>query len=243
MSGDGGPQIAEQPPRITHVDAAGKRSVAAIEESYRVSLPTERRVLLDRFRLVDVARKVVGVGSVGTRCYVALLLDHLDEPLFLQIKEARRSVWDQTPNDSTMNNQGKRVVIGQRVMQATPDVFLGWTSESDADFYVRQLLTTKRVPRLDSMSPRRFREYASLCALALARGHARSGRAAEVSGYVGRSSTFPDSVVGFAIAYADQTERDHLRLLTAINDRHFTTAETIPIPMVGAANTVSRGAW
>jgi uncharacterized protein (DUF2252 family) len=221
--GDAGArQIADRPPLISHVDEPHRDAVAAIEHSYRTSLPQERRILLDQFRLVDVARKVVGVGSVGTRCYVALLLDDLDAPLFLQIKEARQSVWARIRRDQTQPvNQGKRVVTGQRVMQAAPDVFLGWTSDSTRDFYVRQLADMKWAPHLASLSPSRLRDYASLCARALARGHARSGRAAEIAGYLGTSTKFGDAMVTFAFAYAHQTERDFRCLVDAVNDGHF----------------------
>ena len=222
---DGGPpKIAEQPPLIVGIDTAKQDGVIAVLQSYRSSLPEERRVLLDQFRLVDVAIKVVGVGSVGTHCYVALLLDESDAPLFLQIKEARRPVWTRGRDGSHHSmHQGQRVVIGQRVMQAAADVFLGWTSDGDVDFYVRQLADMKRSPHLDRMSPERLALYASLCARALARGHARSGRVAQVAGYIGTSSTFANAIVDFAFAYADQTESDHRRFVEAVNDGHFST--------------------
>jgi uncharacterized protein (DUF2252 family) len=217
----GAPKIAEQPPLIVGIDAALRERAVAIEQSYRASLPEERRVLLDQFRLVDVALKVVGVGSVGTHCFVALLLDESDAPLFLQIKEARRPVWTRGRGSEQSVHQGQRVVIGQRVMQAAADVFLGWTSDGALDFYVRQLADMKRSPRLDRMSPQRLARYASLCARALARGHARSGHVAQVAGYIGSSPTFANAMVDFALAYADQTERDHRRFVEAVNDGHF----------------------
>ena len=221
--GDAGARrIADRPPLISHVDDTHRDAIATLEHSYRTSLPQERRILLDRFRLMDVARKVVGVGSVGTRCYVALLLDDLEAPLFLQIKEARPSVWAREHYGPTQSiNQGKRVVTGQRVMQAAPDVFLGWTSDSKRDFYVRQLADMKRAPHLANLSPSRLTDYAALCARALARGHARSGRAAAMIGYIGTSTTFADAMVTFAFAYANQTEQDYRRLVEAVNDGHF----------------------
>jgi uncharacterized protein (DUF2252 family) len=221
--GDAGArQIADRPPLISHVDETHRDAIAAIERSYRTSLPPERRILLDRFRLVDVARKVVGVGSVGTRCYVALLLDDVEAPLFLQIKEARQSVWTRVHHGPTeLTNHGKGVVTGQRVMQTAPDVFLGWTSDGNRDFYVRQLADMKWAPHLANLSPSRFSNYASLCARALARGHARSGRAAEMVGYLGTSERFADAMMTFALAYAHQTERDYRCLVEAVNDGHF----------------------
>jgi uncharacterized protein (DUF2252 family) len=220
----GVPKIVERPPLIVEVDAALHERAVAIEQSYRASLPEERRVLLDQFRLVDVALKVVGVGSVGTDCFVALFFDESNAPLFLQIKEARRPVWTRGRGDSDQSvHQGQRVVTGQRVMHAAADVFLGWTSDSGRDFYVRQLADMKRSPRLDRMSPQRLGRYASLCARALARGHARSGQVAEVAGYIGSSPMFANAMVDFALAYAEQTERDHRRFVEAVNDGRFST--------------------
>jgi uncharacterized protein (DUF2252 family) len=225
---DGDFRIVESPPLIVRPESRpGER--AAVEvlgewlEGYRASLASDRRALLDQYRIVDAVRKVVGVGSVGTRCHVVLLRGVSErDPLFLQVKEAGRSVLEPYVAAGRYTYQGRRVVEGQRLLQAAPDIFLGWgrLTHRDGvtlDYYVRQLRDMK-----GSVEPVRgvtkvtgFTQYAGLCGWALALAHARSGDAARIAGYLGRSDTFAKAVARFAVAYADQTERDHAALVEA----------------------------
>ncbi|WP_395818297.1 DUF2252 domain-containing protein [Archangium minus] len=176
---------------------------------YLSSLQGDRGTLVRRYQTVDVARKVVGVGSVGTRCYIALLLGaHEEDPLFLQVKEAGPSVLEPFAGKSTYPHAGQRVVEGQRLMQAASDIFLGWCQVGGRDFYVRQLRDMKGSIDVERLSPRGLREYASLCGQTLARAHARGGDAAMLRGYLGRSRAFDQALCRFARAYADQTEQD-----------------------------------
>jgi uncharacterized protein (DUF2252 family) len=188
---------------------------------YRDSLPDDRRVLLDRYRLVDVAMKVVGIGSVGTRCAVALLEEEQrKQPLFLQFKEAERSVLAPYAGRSLYPNQGQRVVAGQRLMQAASDILLGWsrveTKRHQFDFYFRQLRERKESVDLGAMSAAGFADYAALCGWALARAHARSGDAACIAGYAGKGAGLDRAIAAFAVAYAEQVERDHAHLAAAV---------------------------
>lgn len=178
---------------------------------YSNTLKEDRRTLLDRFRLVDAAFKVVGVGSVGTRCLVMLLQDNYDQPLFLQLKEARNSVLEPYTQRCIHGHQGKRVVFGQRLMQAASDLFLGWTTgPGDRHFYVRQLRDMKAAPSLDSFtSTESLTAFGQACAWALARAHAKSGgQAAELAGYIGQSDKFDQAIASYALNYADQVRRD-----------------------------------
>jgi uncharacterized protein (DUF2252 family) len=183
--------------------------------TYRHSLQPDRRHLLDGYVLVDFARKVVGVGSVGTRCWIALLLGRDDQdPLFLQIKEATSSVLAEYAGKSGYANHGQRVVEGQRLLQAASDTLLGWLGTAGLDgqprnFYVRQLWDWKVSADIESMTPAIMRIYAQLCGWTLARGHARSGDRIALAGYLGSSQTFDNAIADFASAYADQNERDH----------------------------------
>ena len=165
---------------------------------------------------MDVAAKVVGVGSVGTRCGVLLLMASEWDPLFLQVKEARPSVLERWAGKSTYPNHGQRVVVGQRLLQPATDAFLGWTSSERAHFYVRQLHDLKFKPLVESMGPAALIDYAALCGWALARAHARSGDALAISAYLGRKDVFDEAVGDFAEAYADQTEKDHAALAAAV---------------------------
>jgi uncharacterized protein (DUF2252 family) len=177
--------------------------------SYYSSLQEDRRALLERYRLVDFALKVVGVGSVGTRCFIVLLdSSHSDDPLFLQIKEAQASILEPHVERSPHHNHGRRVVIGQRLMQSTSDIFLGWASDGGYDYYVRQLRDMKGTADVERMSGEEFIDYAVLCGWVLARAHARSGDAAQIAGYLGKADAFDNAIAEFAAAYADQTERD-----------------------------------
>jgi uncharacterized protein (DUF2252 family) len=216
---DGHPKILDQPPLIFHADE-GELSHAAIDAflaTYRTCLPQERRMLFDRFEFVDVAYKVVGVGSVGTRCLIALLMADADDPLFLQLKEARPSVLEAYTRKTKFENNGERVVVGQRLMQAASDIFLGWSHGPEGrQFYVRQLRDMKMSPDVESQSRNVMRSYASLCGMTLARAHDKAGAGASVAGYLGKSDAFDEAVGDYAIAYADQVERDYEVFVKAI---------------------------
>jgi uncharacterized protein (DUF2252 family) len=217
---DGRRRIADRPPLIFHPPASDpfEHDPRELFLHYRRSLPDERRTLLDRYELVDVAMKVVGVGSVGTRCAVALMSAGADDDLLLQFKEARPSVLQKYAAKSGFTNQGQRVVVGQRLMQAASDIFLGWsrTGDSGFDFYVRQLRDMKGSADLSTMSHGDFTEYAECCAWALARAHARSGDAIQLAAYLGSGDAFDAAIARFADAYADQTERDHADFQRAV---------------------------
>jgi uncharacterized protein (DUF2252 family) len=218
----GRPRIIDHAPLIYHPRerAAIGKYVRQMFQRYRVTLPEERRVLLDRYELVDVARKVVGVGSVGTRCAVALLMAGPHDPLFLQFKEARASVLEPYAGKSRYANQGERVVTGQRMLQSASDVFLGWTSDGRGhDFYFRQLRDMRMKIDVEAMSKQDWFEYVTLCGWVLARGHARTGDAARIAGYLGKTEAFDEAIMRFAIAYADRTELDYAMLLKAIRAR------------------------
>jgi uncharacterized protein (DUF2252 family) len=178
-------------------------------------LREDRHVLLSKYNYVDVVHKVVGVGSVGTRCYVALLLGNgTDDPLFLQIKEARASVYEPYVGRSAFSNHGERVVMGQRLMQASSGIFLGWTRLGPIDFYIRQLRDMKLSVDISTLSEGGFNEYAKFCGWALARAHARCGDPAMISGYLGQKDVFDQAIATFAELYADQAERDHAALVS-----------------------------
>jgi uncharacterized protein (DUF2252 family) len=189
-------------------------------EAYLASLPEDRRILLQRYRILDVVRKVVGVGSVGTRCWVMLLTGaDDDDPLFLQVKEAQPSVlapYFTSEDDS--GSQGRRVVRGQRMIQGSPDIFLGWCELRGRHFYVRQLRDMKGGIDITPgvVKPRHFVEYCQLCGWALALAHAKSGDAAQIAGYMGKSEVMDEAIADFAVAYGQRTRDDHRLLLAAI---------------------------
>jgi len=217
---DGHRMINDDPPLMVRVPEGDeiRVQVNAILESYKRTLHEDRRHLLDRYRFVDVARKVVGVGSVGTRAYV-VLLEGRDEndPLFLQVKEAGASVLENYVKSNTYEHHGHRVVAGQRLMQAASDIFLGWFRGTEGrDFYWRQLRDMKGSANVESMSPDELALYARICGWALARAHARSGDRVQIAAYLGKSERFDKAVAGFGEAYADQTERDHAALFAAV---------------------------
>ncbi|MGA7953137.1 MAG: DUF2252 domain-containing protein [Gloeobacterales cyanobacterium] len=214
----GRPRIVEQPPVLFHpaVEDFEERVREGLED-YRQSLSVERRVLFDRYRLEDTALKVVGIGSVGTRCFIGLFFSEDNHPLILQIKEARRSVLEPYTEKSQFDNQGQRVVIGQRLMQSSSDIFLGWTrGRGGYDFYVRQLRDMKFSIPLEGYSVVELKRYADFCGWTLARAHAKSGYAATISGYLGKGNQFDQAMGQFAIAYADQTEQDYQALVKAV---------------------------
>ena len=215
------PVIRDTPPLIVHVRAHMARGYASTLEaafaSYRESLPEHRRVLLDRYRIQDLALKVVGVGSVGRACGIMLLMADETDPLFLQIKEAAPSVLEPFAGKSRHQNHGQRVVNGCQLMQAASDLFLGWTQgEKGRHFFVRQLRDVKISPMVETYSQQTLREYAEVCGWALARAHARSGDPCAISGYLGKKDVFDEAVADFSVAYADQVERDYEVLKKAV---------------------------
>ena len=210
--------IKPDPPVLTRLkDDELTRMLSALVQEYRTTLREDRHVLLSKYRYVDVVHKVVGVGSVGTRCYVTLLLgSDINDPLFLQIKEAQASVYEPYLGRSTFANHGQRVVMGQRLMQASSGIFLGWTRLRSIDFYIRQLRDMKLSVDISTLIEGGFIEYSKFCGWALARAHARSGDPAMISGYLGQKDVFDQAIAAFAETYADQTERDHATLVAHI---------------------------
>jgi uncharacterized protein (DUF2252 family) len=187
-------------------------------QSYVKSLADDRRFLLEQYRIVDVARKVVGVGSVGTRCWVIFLKgNHDEDPLFLQLKETQPSVLEPFAAKSKYKNNGQRVVAGQRLIQGAPDIFLGWGEQNGLQYYVRQLRDMKGGVEFDrdKVKIENLPQYCAVCAWALALAHAKSGDAALIGGYVGKKDDLDEAMVRFAFAYADQTERDYQSLVAA----------------------------
>jgi uncharacterized protein (DUF2252 family) len=204
-------------------------AVERVLERYLASLALDRQVLVTKYRLVDVARKVVGVGSVGTRCWIILLQGASEaDPLFLQFKEAQPSVLAPFFEAKTFKNEGQRVVEGQRLIQAAPDIFLGWGEIEGSDFYIRQLRDMKGSVEFDAENwrPKGMVEYAGLCGWALALAHAKSGDAAMIAGYVGKSTVLDDALTAFAFAYADQTARDFEALKKAAREKRISVAST-----------------
>ena len=203
--------------------------------SYRRSLQPDRRHLLESYRMVDFARKVVGVGSVGTRCWVALMLGRDDsDPLFLQIKEAEASVLEPYAGRSGYANHGQRVVEGQRLLQASSDILLGWIRTTgvdgvERDYYVRQLWDWKFSADIDAMSPATMAVYARLCGWTLARGHARSGDRVAIAAYLGTGESFDKAISEFAIAYADQNQRDFAAVKDAFGREAFSDLGAPPV--------------
>ena len=215
------PKIKDEPPLIFHTTemlTPGVQSdYAAVIETYRQSLPEHIRMLFNRFHYRDLALKVVGVGSVGTMCGVALFMAGDQDPLFLQVKEARKSVLEPFAGKSAYPNQGQRVVHGQRLIQTASDVFLGWTrGVSGRDFYIRQLRDLKLSAIIEDWDTETMRHYAKMCAHALARAHARSGDPAMISGYIGTSKSFDEAIGEFAVEYAAQNSLDYRAFIRAI---------------------------
>ena len=211
-------RLVDQPPILFHVAEPDfdERIREAIAD-YRNSLSDDRRVLLDRYRLEDHAMKIVGIGSVGTRCYIGLLFSEDGHPLILQFKEAVRSVLEPYAGKSAYDNQGQRVVTGQRLMQSSSDIFLGWVrGRRGYDFYVRQLRDMKMSIPVEGFSAVRLARYARMCGWTLARAHDKSGDAATISGYLGKGDSFDQALGQYALAYADQTQKDHAALVNAI---------------------------
>jgi uncharacterized protein (DUF2252 family) len=235
---DGRPRIISDPPVLVPVDelipaaqdrASLEAEITGLIAKYRRTLETDRRYLLQQYEFRDMARKVVGVGSVGTRCWIILMLGRDDsDPLFLQVKEAEASVLSQYVGASKYANQGQRVVAGQRLMQASGDIFLGWQRTEAGldgrtrDFYVRQLRDWKFSVDIEALRPAGLRMYAEFCGWTLARAHARSGDRIAIAAYLGGSDVFDRAIAQFAVAYADQNERDHQSLTDAVKSGRIT---------------------
>jgi uncharacterized protein (DUF2252 family) len=240
---DGRPRIISDPPLLVPIDdlvpqdrdrRAFESQLADLISKYRRTLASDRRFLLDQFEFADMARKVVGVGSVGTRCWIMLMLGRDDsDPLFLQVKEAEESVLSRFVGASEYADQGQRVVAGQRLMQASSDIFLGW-QRSEAgldgqarDFYVRQLRDWKYSIDIETLVPRGMRLYGQLCGWTLARAHARSGDRIAIAAYLGGSDVFDEAIGRFAAAYADQNQRDYEALVAAVSSGRISAARDI----------------
>ncbi len=212
---DGQPRIKDSPPLTEHVPM--RFEPTGVVTGYVSSVPEDRRKLLGRYRIVDWARKVVGVGSVGTDDAVVLLLGDSDsDPLFLQVKEAQPSVLEPFAGASEYANHGQRVVEGQRLMQAASDIFLGWTRIEERDYYVRQLRDMKGSIPVEKLSSSELVDYARACGAVLARAHARSGDPVAIAAYLGRGDVFDQAMSRFAVAYAAQTQKDHKRFVDAV---------------------------
>jgi len=211
-----------------------RMQVDGLVTRYRRTLEPDRRLLLDQYELTDIAHKVVGVGSVGTRCWIVLMLgrDHRD-PLFLQVKQAQRSVLAPFAGASKIANEGQRVVTGQRIMQAAGDAFLGWNGTKSGmdgesrNFYVRQLRDWKYSIDVAELAPAGLRQYGELCGWTLARAHARSGDRVAIAAYLGSSDVFDRAVTEFASSYADQNERDHQALADAAASGRITAVRDV----------------
>jgi uncharacterized protein (DUF2252 family) len=216
---DGRRRFRDNPPLVFHPPQGDRfhNEVRLFLERYRATLQDDRRTLLDQYHVVDLAMKVVGVGSVGTRCAILLLMAGDDDLLVLQYKEAVASVLEPYVGKSRYKHHAQRVVCGQRLLQSASDLFLGWASdEHGRDFYFRQLRDMKTSVTLDGLSPSAFTRYAELCGAALARGHGKSSDPALIAGYLGDGAAFDTAVAEFASTYADQTERDHASLAQAV---------------------------
>jgi uncharacterized protein (DUF2252 family) len=238
---DGEPRIIADPPLVVPVrDMVGAEALSehhdelmGVYRTYRRSLQPDRRHLLEQYRLVDMARKVVGVGSVGTRCWVLLLMGRDDaDPVFLQVKEAQQSVLARFVGRSKVANEGERVVRGQHLMQASSDIFLGWVrgrglDGESRDFYVRQLWDWKVTADPRTINPDNLVLYGRMCAWTLARAHARSGDRIAIAAYLGTSATFDKAVCAFAQAYADQNDRDYEAFAAAVKEGVLPVAEGV----------------
>jgi uncharacterized protein (DUF2252 family) len=215
-------RIKEKPPLILPLSGQRDNTHEIVArtafDSYKMTLPEERRILLDRYELADVAFKVVGVGSVGTFCAIGLFVTRDDQTLFLQLKEAQTSVLAPYAGPSVYQNQGRRVVVGQRIMQAVPDLFLGWTEDrgDDQHCYIRQLKDSRLALIGSDLAEGALPYHATLCGVTLARAHARSGDPARIAGYLGTGTAFDNAIAHFAVAYAAENQADWRLFLEAI---------------------------
>ncbi|WP_254972139.1 DUF2252 domain-containing protein [Cyanobium sp. Candia 9D4] len=214
----GRPRLVDQPPVLFHPAVEDFESIVREGlEDYRQTLSDERRILFDRYRFEDAALKVVGIGSVGTRCFIALFFSEDNHPLMLQFKEALHSVLEPYTEISRYGNQGERVVMGQRLIHSSSDIFLGWfRSRNGRDFYVRQLRDMKVSFPIEGFSSVQLMRYAEICGWSLARAHAKSGDGTTICGYLGKGDQFDKAMGKFAVAYANQTEHDHSALVAAV---------------------------
>jgi hypothetical protein len=239
---DGKPRIVDESPLIVPADkmATGDELehmfdvLHRVLREYRETLEFDRRVLLEQFDLTDLAHKVVGVGSVGTRAWIALYLGRDgQDPLFLQLKEADPSVLEEFLAPSEFKNHGQRVVVGQRLMQATSDIFLGWLhvdaglDGKPRDFYGRQLKDWKGSAEIEQMVPKGMAKYGELCGWTLARAHARSGDRVAIAAYLGNGDSFDRAILEFSKAYTDQNDRDYQQLAAAVKSGRITAQEGV----------------
>ncbi|MFE1591869.1 DUF2252 domain-containing protein [Nocardia sp. NPDC058705] len=224
---DGIPRIKSQPPLLMPMETSDEKIVKSVLAEYRRSLPDQMRVLINRYVMVDAAVKVVGVGSVGTRCYIVLLMDkESGTPLFLQVKEADISVLAPYQKPSRYQQQGHRVVAGQRLMQAASDIFLGWaTGPAGVDFYWRQFRDMKGSVNIEDLSHHQLANYGALCGGVLARAHCRSGDPIAIDTYIGSSDKFDNALSDFAMSYSDQNAADYRLLIAAIKDGQVEVAD------------------
>src|SRR5262249_54349984 len=236
----GAPKLVSEPPLMTPASELGddEEAVESVIEaafhSYRKTLAADRRLLLDGFSLVDFARKVVGVSSVGTRCWVVLMMGRDEHDLlFIQVKEAEASAFERALGASRFSNHGRRVVEGQRLIQAASDIFLGWAraesadSRGEIDFHVRQLRDWKTSIDVEKILPGDLLQYASACGWTLARAHARSGDRIAIAAYLGKGDAFDRAIADFAVAYAEVNEHDHDALRNAVTEGRRPAAEGV----------------
>ncbi|RYZ32420.1 MAG: DUF2252 domain-containing protein, partial [Sphingobacteriales bacterium] len=224
---DGEVRIKDMPPLLYHFE--GKRQELFLEQvtkayqRYYDLLPDDRKILLKQYKIQDAAMKIVGVGSVGTWCGIVLLLSESGDAIFLQFKEANKSVLEPYAGDSPYENHAQRVVEGQRLMQSASDIFLGWTTnDAGQDFYIRQLRDAKIKPNLELMDAKSFSAYAATCGRALSQAHARSGVAAAIAGYMGQSSKFVEAIVDFAKGYEKHNRKTFEQFMTAVGEKKVT---------------------
>ena len=227
---DGRPRISDEPPFLFHPPQTDPFEADFREafEAYKAQMPDHLRFLLRRFDVVDVAMKVAGVGSVGTRCGIVLLMAGEEDPLILQIKEAGRSALEPFVGRSRYENMGQRVVVGQRLLQSASDTFLGWGTEAGGrHYYIRQLRDMKKGPEIETFWAERLIDAADVCGWTLARAHARSGDAARIGGYLGKSDAFELALAAFSRAYADQSEQDYQVMRAAVKSGKLAVDETV----------------
>jgi len=219
---DGKRRILDNRPLIYHpaeIEKSIESGYTFFDEYYQ-SLSDDRKSLLSRYKIEDIALKVVGVGSVGTRCLIGLFSASDEDAIVLQFKEGNRSVLEKYAGASEYINQGERIVNGQRLMQTVSDIFLGWTKSQDGtEFYVRQLRDMKASANIDNLTPHLLKQYGSLCGWALAKSHAKAGRSPEITGYIGKTDVFAQAVADFAVQYADRTEKDYALLKKAAKNK------------------------
>ncbi|HEY4323927.1 MAG TPA: DUF2252 domain-containing protein [Mucilaginibacter sp.] len=224
-------EITDQTPLIYHPLNVEEdmQKIMAFMEQYKSTMQRDRKLLLDQYNIIDVALKVVGVGSVGTRCLVALMMNDNKEPLFLQVKEAQQSVLEPYTSQSEFQHRGERVVRGQRLIQSASDVFLGWATDLEGrHYYLRQLRDKKMSARVELFSKTVLGGYAHICGNILARAHCKTGQGPFICGYIGKKDIFLDAICQFATGYADQTERDYKDFMRAIKTGKLEIADDTP---------------